>query len=540
MSSGRDARAGAGPGGEASPGGMRYNPGRMIRYLDTRGLGDRPRTFTEAILEGIAPGGGLFVPERLPQFTVEEIVALAALPYHERAARVYEAFGLDVSAARTREIAAAAYRDNFDDPAVAPVREAAPGRFVLELWHGPTLAFKDMALQCMPLFFSEALEQAHASGATSLDFLILVATSGDTGVAALNGFADRAHTRICVFYPDAGVSALQELQMVTQPGDNLTVFRLDGDFDACQNAVKAVFDDGAFAAELAARHGLALSSANSINWGRLMPQIAYYASAYADMVTRGAVGAGDPLDVCVPTGNFGNILAAYYAKRMGVPLGRLLCASNANKVLADFIATGIYDISERGLVKTPSPSMDILVSSNLERLLFDLCGNAALIRQWMKDLKKAGRFSVDVATRERLQAEFTGAWVDNDTCLQTIGHVQREHGYLLDPHTAVAWKVAEELGDARTPTLIVSTAHWSKFAADVVRGLRSVPAGAPIPGAGPDIGLLDVVTELAPGATVPPQLQAVRERAVRFDARVKRGREAVEASLRAWLGGSAL
>jgi threonine synthase len=271
-----------------------------------------------------------------------------------------------------------------------------------------------------------------------------------------------------------------------------------------------------------------------------MPQIAYYVSAYADMVARGAVDAGEPLDVCVPTGNFGNILAAYYAKRMGVPLGRLLCASNANKVLADFIATGIYDIAERDLVKTPSPSMDILVSSNLERLLFDLCGNAALIRQWMKDLKKAGRFSVDVATRERLKAEFTGAWVDNDTCLQTIGRVQREHGYLLDPHTAVAWKVAEELGDARRPTLIVSTAHWSKFAADVVRGLRGVPAGAPIPGAGPDIGLLDVVTELAPGATVPPQLQAVRERPVRFEARVARGREAVEAGLRGWLDGSAL
>jgi len=522
------------------PGGMRYNPRRMIRYLDTRGLSDRPRTFTEAILEGIAPGGGLFVPERLPRFQVEDIVGLAALPYRERAARVYEAFGLDVSPARTREIAAAAYGDNFDDPGVASVREAAPGRFVLELWHGPTLAFKDMALQCMPLFFSQALEQAQASGATSLDFLILVATSGDTGVAALNGFADRAHTKICVYYPDAGVSALQELQMVTQPGDNLTVFRLGGDFDACQNAVKAVFDDGAFAEELACRHGLALSSANSINWGRLMPQIAYYVSAYADMVARGAVGAGEPLDVCVPTGNFGNILAAYYAKRMGVPLGRLLCASNANKVLADFIATGVYDIAARSLVKTPSPSMDILISSNLERLLYDLCGDAALIKQWMTELKETGCFAVDDATRAKLQAEVTGAWVDNDTCLRTIGRVQREHGYLLDPHTAVAWEVAEELGGKEAPVLIVSTAHWSKFAADVVRGLRGLPAGAPIPGAGHDIGLLDVVTELAPGATVPPQLQAVRERPVRFDARVERGREAVEASLRAWLGGSAL
>src|SRR5665811_1750778 len=384
----------------------------MIRYLNTRGLSDCPRTFTEAILEGIAPGGGLFVPERLPRFQVEDIVGLAALPYRERAARVYEAFGLDVSPARTREIATAAYGDNFDDPGVAPVREAAPGRFVLELWHGPTLAFKDMALQCMPLFFSQALEQAHASGATSLDFLILVATSGDTGVAALNGFANRAHTKICVYYPDAGVSALQELQMVTQLGDNLTVFRLDGDFDACQNAVKAVFDDGAFAEELAGRHGLALSSANSINWGRLMPQIAYYVSAYADMVACGAVGAGEPLDVCVPTGNFGNILAAYYAKRMGVPLGRLVCASNENNVLADFIGSGVYDIAGREFVTTPSPSMDILISSNLERLLYELCRNPEQVGGWMTDLSTTGVFRVDDDTFASLRGLFVGDYVD--------------------------------------------------------------------------------------------------------------------------------
>jgi len=506
----------------------------MIRYLDTRGAIDRPRTFTEAILEGIAPGGGLFVPERLPSLSVAEVVALARVPYHARAAAVYEAFGLDVAAARTREIAARAYGPNFDHPEVAPVRDVAPGRHVLELWHGPTLAFKDMALQCMPLYFSEALEMAHAKGATDLDFLILVATSGDTGVAALNGFADRAHTRICVYYPDAGVSALQELQMVTQPGENLTVFRLGGDFDACQTSVKAVFDDDAFASELAARHQLSLSSANSINWGRLLPQIVYYASGYADLAARGAVAAGEPVDVCVPTGNFGNILAAYYAKRMGVPLGRLLCASNTNNVLFDFLSTGVYDIAARALVKTPSPSMDILISSNLERLLYDLCGDPALIAAWMTELKASGRFTVDDATRERLRAEFTGAWVDNDACLRTIGRVQCEQGYLLDPHTAVAWEVAERLGGS-APVLIASTAHWSKFAADVVRGLTGVPAGAPVPGAAADLELLDRVVDLAPGATVPPQLRAVRARPRRFDARVEAGREPVEASLRAWL-----
>jgi len=390
-----------------------------------------------------------------------------------------------------------------------------------------------MALQCMPLFFSEALEKAHASGRTSLDFLILVATSGDTGVAALNGFADRAHTRIVVYYPDAGVSAVQERQMITQPGDNLSVFRVAGDFDACQGAVKAVFDDAAFAAELAEKHGLSLSSANSINWGRLMPQITYYVSAYADLAGDGRIHPGDPLDVCVPTGNFGNILAAYYAKRMGVPLGRLLCASNTNNVLADFISTGEYDISSRSLVKTPSPSMDILVSSNLERLLYDLTGDITLIRAWMQDRRAPGRFRVDEATLAKLHAVFEGAWVDNDTCLQTIGDVHAELGYLMDPHTAVAWKVAAELG-GDGPVLVVSTAHWSKFAADVVRGLTGAPAGAPI-GDGYELALLDRVTQLAPDAVVPASLQAVRDRKVRFDTCVDGTRDALEASLRAWL-----
>jgi threonine synthase len=507
----------------------------MIAYHDTRGLCDRPRRFTEAILEGIAPGGGLFVPERLPQVTVDDLLKLAGLPYFERAAWVYQAFGLDVDAADTLRVAATAYGDNFDDPRIAPVRKITADRFVLELWHGPTLAFKDMALQCMPRFFTQALGQARVRDPRTLDFLILVATSGDTGVAALNGFADRAHTRIVVFYPDAGVSALQELQMVTQPGDNLSVFRLAGDFDDCQNAVKAVFDDAAFARELADGHGLALSSANSINWGRLMPQIVYYVSAYADMAAFGHLRPGDALDVCVPTGNFGNILAAYYAERMGVPIGRLLCASNSNNVLSDFLAGGVYDISSRPLTKTPSPSMDILVSSNLERLLFDLCGDAAVIRGWMKDLKETGRFEVDVATRAQLTALLAGAWVDNDTCLRTIGEVHERHGYLLDPHTAVAWTVAEKLGGEGSPVLVVSTAHWSKFAADVVRGLRGIPAGRPIPGEADDIALLDRVTELAPEAVVPAQLREVRARPRRFDGRVEAGRDAVEAALRAWL-----
>lgn len=508
----------------------------MILYRDTRGLCENLRPFTAAILEGIAPGGGLFVPERLPCLSLNEILDLVPLAYHERAARIYKAFELDIADDRAEAIAATAYGGNFDVPDVAPVRRVAPGRHVLELWHGPTLAFKDMALQCMPLFFSQALEQAHAAGTTNLDYLILVATSGDTGVAALNGFADRPHTRVCVLYPESGVSALQELQMITQPGENLVVFRLAGDFDACQSAVKAVFDDELFAQELARDHGLALSSANSINWGRLMPQIVYYISAYAELAAAGAIEAGAPLDVCVPTGNFGNILAAHYARRMGTPIGRLLCASNANRVLADFIAQGTYDIAARRLIKTPSPSMDILVSSNLERLLFDLGRDPQLIRRWMTELRVSGRFTIDDVTRAKLVQEFSGDWVDNDTCLRTIGEVRRDHGYLLDPHTAVAWAAAERFraGD-EAPILIVSTAHWSKFAADVVRGLEGLRPGEPVPGARDDIHLLDRVVDEVPDAVVPPQLEVVRRRPIRFRGRVASGRDAVEVSLRDWL-----
>jgi threonine synthase len=321
--------------------------------------------------------------------------------------------------------------------------------------------------------------------------------------------------------------------MTTQPGDNLTVFAVEGDFDTCQSAVKAVFDDEAFAARLERDHGLAMSSANSINWGRLLPQIVYYVSAYADMAARGHVPAGAPIDVCVPTGNFGDILAGYYAKRMGVPIRRLLCASNTNKVLADFIATGVYDISGRDLVKTPSPSMDILISNNLERLLFDLRGDATVIRGWMDELRATRRFAVDKGTLAQLQDQFAGEWVDNDICLRTIGAVQREKGYLMDPHTAVAWTVAERLG-SDLPVLIVSTAHWSKFPADVVRGLSGVPDGAPLDEPD-DFALLDRVVELAPGARIPASLEAVRARPPRFDTRIAGRRDDLERALLEWL-----
>jgi len=505
-----------------------------MRYLDTRGLADRPRTFTEAVLDGIAPGGGLFVPERLPSIDAGELDDLAALPYAARAERVLAAFDPDLAPDVVRAATTGAYGEQFDTPDIAPVRDLGGGRFVLELWHGPTLAFKDMALQLMPRLFSASIERAAATGRDDREYLILVATSGDTGAAALEGFADREHTRIAVLFPDAGVSVLQERQMTTRPGANVNVFRVRGDFDACQTTVKRVFEDAAFATELRAGHRLSLSSANSINWGRLLPQIAYYLSACADLRARGALHDRQLVDVCVPTGNFGNVLAAWYARRMGAPIGRLISASNSNNVLADFIATGVYDIRARSLVRTPSPSMDILVSSNLERLLADLAGDPERIRGWMDDLHANGRFTVDAATLGQLREAFAGGWVDNATCLATIAQVQRERGYLLDPHTAVAWKVADDVAADR-PVLIVATAHWAKFPADVTRALTGQAPDAPMPTGDAELELLGRVADLAPGVVVPPQLDAVLRRPVRFRTRIDGTPEVLEASLRDWL-----
>ncbi len=429
-----------------------------------------------------------------------------------------------------------AYDEQWDDPRIAPVTEVRSDIHVLELWHGPTSAFKDMALQCMPLFFSESIEVLRSRGEADDDFLVLVATSGDTGKAALEGFADRSHTRIAVFYPADGVSDIQRKQMVTQQGDNVAVYGVRGNFDDCQNAVKAAFNDEAFNAWLHAEKNLRLSSANSINWGRLLPQIAYYVSAYADMVASGGVKPGDPIDVCVPTGNFGNILGAYYARRMGVPIGRLICASNENNILADFIATGVYDISERDFVTTPSPSMDILISSNLERLLCHLAGSES-VSEWMALLAKERRFKVDRETFKQLRELFVGDYVTNDVSLRTIKRVFDETGYLMDPHTAVAWEVAERLRD-EAPVLVVSTAHWAKFGVDVLKALRGIPYNDALPAEYDGLSgveLLAKVQELAPDACVPRTLAELDAAAERFTAVVDAGRDGVEDAVRSWL-----
>ena len=507
------------------------------RYLDTRGLDVSLPTFTRAVVKGIANGGGLYVPERLPEFSLNEILAFAGWPYWQRAAAVFSRFGVDVSPDRVDTLMREAYGPQWDDERIAPVVEVVADMHVLELWHGPTSAFKDMALQCMPLFFSEAVDTMQALGELSDDFLVLVATSGDTGKAALEGFSDRAHTGIVVFYPDGGVSDVQRLQMVTQRGANVGVFGVRGNFDDCQSAVKAAFNDESFNAELRSR-SLRLSSANSINWGRLLPQVAYYVSAYADMVAGGGVKPGSPMDVCVPTGNFGNILGAYYARLIGVPIGRLLCASNENNVLADFIATGTYDISERPFHTTPSPSMDILVSSNLERLLYHEAGPEA-VRGWMDALLTDRRFTVDRQTFASVRELFSGDWVSNDESLATIARVYREHGYLMDAHTAVAWEAAERLR-GEDPVLVVSTAHWAKFGADVYRALTGLAYGEPLDDDASTLSgleLLDRVRELAPGAApIPAPLAELAALPERFAGVVDAGRDGIEGAVREWLG----
>ncbi|MDR2956870.1 MAG: threonine synthase [Coriobacteriales bacterium] len=510
-----------------------------IEYLDTRGYTETPLPFSTVIIKGLAAGGGLFVPEKLPQLDLTEIVKLASLPYAQQAALVFDRFGIDFSANVIDRLMQQAYGENFDTPVIAPVVEVAPRSYLLELFHGPTAAFKDMALQCLPWFFSLALEKPRDAAGTPMFHLILVATSGDTGSAALAGFRDREHTGVIVFYPRDGVSDIQSRQMTAAEGANVGVVAVQGNFDDCQNAVKTVFNDAAFTDVLAGQ-GVKLASANSINWGRLLPQVVYYASAYSQLVASGSLELGEQLDVCVPTGNFGNILAAWYARAIGVPIGRLYCASNDNNVLTDFINSGTYDISQRSFKLTPSPSMDILVSSNLERQLFELNGHdAGLIRKWMRELSEQRRFQVDEATFAALRESFSADWVSSEESLETIREVFQQFGYLLEPHTAVAWKVAERLRmTPDSPVLIVATSHWAKFASDVYRALHHMAPGEALPDevaglSGPQ--LVARIAEQHTAGSIPQHLAELDSKPIRFDETCANTAEAVSESIVDWL-----
>ena len=514
-----------------------------VQFFDTRGNVTEPYSFTEALVAGLAPGGGLFIPTELPHFTVEEIVDLAKLPYHKRAAAVYKAFAIDLPDEQIDELMALCYGDNFNDEDICPISSLDENTHILELWHGPTSAFKDMALQCLPRFFSASAAALRERGKLDNTFCILVATSGDTGKAALEGFKGVDGVSIGVLFPDGGVSDIQRKQMVTTTGDNVQVWAVRGNFDDCQTGVKRTFADSQFTDELMAERKVALSSANSINWGRLMPQIVYYISSYAQLVADGKLEAGQPLDVCVPTGNFGNILACWYAKQMGTPIGLLMCASNENRVLTDFINAGTYDISNREFVLTPSPSMDILVSSNLERQLFELTGrDSKAIAAWMQSLNENRSFQVDRDTFAKLREDFAAESVNNQECLDTIHEVFDAHGYLMDPHTAVAYAAAERLR-GENPVLVASTAHWAKFGNNVYRALFDIAPDAPLP---PEIDALTgcqlnaLIADETGCFYVPENLAMLDEMPVRFTEVIDADVPSIEKATQAFLDTQAL
>lgn len=415
---------------------------------------------SEAIVRGLAPQSGLFVPESFPQADLE---GWKHLSYPELAQNVLAGFLTDYSADYLRCATESTYGAAFGGKA-GYTRKVRDGLFALELWHGPTCAFKDYALQLMPKLLVEAKRNLGRTEKTR----ILVATSGDTGKAALAGYADLEGIEISVFYPDAGTSEIQRLQMVTQKGENVQVYAVEGNFDDAQTGVKRVFSDETVAQELEARH-IRLSSANSINWGRLVPQIVYYFYAYFRLAEQGAVAWGNTVDFCVPTGNFGDILAGYYAKRMGLPVGRLVCASNKNNVLTDFLRTGTYD-ARRTFYKTSSPSMDILISSNLERLLYHVSGSSEKVAAWMKDLAETGMYTVDADTLAKIQQDFAAGFAEDADGAAEIKTRFEQDGYLCDTHTAVAFRVAESCR-TESPMVVLSTASPFKFPKAVLSAL---------------------------------------------------------------------
>jgi len=427
-----------------------------MQYHSTRSLAESV-TGAQAVLKGLAPDGGLYMPQALPAFDWKGCLQGDT---YQMATAILTAFLGDIP--RMDTLVQRAYGGKFSAPDLTPTVKVG-GFSVLELFHGPTSAFKDVALSMLPQLLTAAREKEGVDE----DILILTATSGDTGKAALVGFQDVPGIKICVFYPDGGVSPVQRAQMVTQEGSNVAVCAVKGNFDDAQTGVKHIFS-----AVRCVKSG-ALSSANSINIGRLVPQITYYFKAYRDLLDRGEITLGDKVNFSVPTGNFGNILAGFLAKQLGLPVGKLICASNANNVLTDFIRTGVYD-RRRQLHKTISPSMDILVSSNLERLLYLLSGDTQLVAEHMKALNEQGFYSIGEALLTKVQTHFWAGFCDDTAAKKTIGQVWQDNRYLCDPHTAAGWAVAEDYvnqtGDSH-PMVVLSTASAYKFPAPVLCAL---------------------------------------------------------------------
>ena len=476
-----------------------------MNYVSTRDTAVKVSA-SQAITKGISSEGGLFVPENLPKVSMSEIEKIAGYDYIGRAKSILSLFLTDFTEAEVDSCVKGAYETGFSSEKVAPVETIENGVHILELFKGPTCAFKDMALQILP----RLLTVSSGKAAPGTKIVILVATSGDTGKAALEGFKDVENTQILVFYPSDGVSPMQKLQMCTQEGNNVAVSAIEGNFDDAQSGVKRIFTDKAISAKLA-ENSMAFSSANSINWGRLCPQIVYYFSAYCDLLASGEIKAGDEINVVVPTGNFGNILAAYYAKEMGLPVKKLICASNSNSVLTEFLTTGVYN-RNREFFTTISPSMDILISSNLERLLYSIAGSEK-VTEWMKQLSENGKYEVDADTLAAIKAQFAAGCCDDEATKATIAKIFKEKNYLCDTHTAVAVKVfydyKAETGD-NTPAVIASTASPFKFSAAVLEA---------VDGKNANLDEFEMVERLASvtGKSCPEQLANLRDKAVRFD-----------------------
>ncbi len=491
-----------------------------VRYKSTRDSSLRLEA-SQVIARGISEEGGLFVPDSLPDLS-PELPALAKMDYKALAKRIFSFFLTDFSQEEVAACVGSAYTaEKFgnDEPVkLTPLTANGERKYLLELWHGPTCAFKDMALQILPHFLVKALEKS----APGKEAVILTATSGDTGKAALEGFKDVPGTRILVFYPRDGVSPMQKLQMTTQEGGNVFVCAIEGNFDDAQTAVKRIFTDEAMKTSLENR-GMLFSSANSINWGRLLPQIVYYFYAYFRLCGTGALRSlGDKINIAVPTGNFGNILAAYYAKRMSLPVNKLICASNQNRVLADFIHTGEYD-RRREFFATASPSMDILVSSNLERLLYALSGeDDGLLAQWMRELSETGVYRVTPQVAAEIKGSFYGGSCDDTGAFRAIRETLEREGYLCDTHTAVAVDVyrqyVKETGDSVTPTVIASTASPYKFTKSVLLAL-----GAEVPeDEFQAVSKLERLSHTSASA----QLRALKDKPIRFRETVEKARTA--------------
>ena len=475
-----------------------------IRYRSTRGNGQTVSA-SEAIIKGLADDGGLFVPERFASLD-KSLEELAQMEYKEIAYEVMKLFLTDFTETELKQCIENAYDEKFDTDVIAPLTEV-DNAYYLELFHGATIAFKDMALSILPHLMSVAAKK----NGVDKEIVILTATSGDTGKAALAGFAGVEGTRIIVFYPKNGVSVIQEKQMVTQKGNNVKVVGITGNFDDAQTGVKNIFSDKELGARLAEK-GFQFSSANSINIGRLVPQIVYYVHAYATLLREERIKAGDEINVTVPTGNFGNILAGYFAKKIGIPIRKLICASNENKVLFDFFETGCYD-RNREFILTTSPSMDILISSNLERLIYFIANeNADLNREMMSSLSKNGKYDITDSMKENL-SDFVGGYAKENEVAETIADVYKKTGYVMDTHTAVAATVyrryREENKDT-TPNVIVSTASCFKFTRSVMEALVGNIEDKS------DFELIDQLSEIA-NVAVPPAIEEIRTAEVLHD-----------------------